>query len=69
MNHDTARALRQCSHWRTSSYSEGQNNCVQVSAPLSGWTGVRDSKQRGDGPVLAFPGAQWRGLLGYLGTR
>lgn len=68
MNQDTARAaLRRCGRWRTASYSAGENNCVQVSAVLSGWTGVRDSKHGGDGPVLAFAATPWRGLLGHLG--
>lgn len=70
MDLGTARAaLRRCDRWRTASYSSGADNCVQVSAALSGWTGVRDSKQGGVGPVLAFAAAGWRGLLGHLGDR
>lgn len=46
--------------WRKSSYS-GNNggNCVEVGdAGLA--VAVRDTKQHGDGPVLAFTPAAWR---------
>lgn len=46
--------------WRTSSYSNSESNsCVEVSDDLPGMVPVRDSKLRGAGPVLVFPGAAW----------
>jgi hypothetical protein len=48
--------------WRTSSYSGGTGNCVEVAADLtpndSPVTAVRDSKDP-DGPTLAFRPDDW----------
>ncbi|WP_412542729.1 DUF397 domain-containing protein [Longispora sp. K20-0274] len=44
-------------HWRTSSRSNGEAQCVEV-ALLPQVTGVRDSKDQ-SGPVLAFPPTDW----------
>ncbi len=44
--------------WRTSSYS-GQGNCVEL-ADQGGRVLVRDTKQAGTGPVLAFSAPAWR---------
>jgi Domain of unknown function (DUF397) len=43
--------------WRTSSYSVGSGNCVQVS-PAPDRVLVRDSKDP-DGPALAVPPPAW----------
>jgi hypothetical protein len=43
--------------WRTSSYSGGSGNCVEVAVDRS--VGVRDSKAP-DGPVLAVGRPAWR---------
>lgn len=49
--------------WFTSSYSGGNNgNCVEV-AFVPGWVGVRDTKQHGRGPTLAFTPAEWDAFL------
>ncbi len=50
--------------WFTSSYTGGDNNsqCVEV-AFTPGWIGVRDTKQHGTGPVLAFTDAEWDAFL------
>jgi hypothetical protein len=46
--------------WRKSSYSSGaDSNCVEV-AGRRGAILVRDTKQRGDGPVHRFTSAEWR---------
>ncbi len=45
--------------WRTSRYSNGQGECVEVARNLPGIVAVRDSKDP-DGPRLAFGRAQWR---------
>lgn len=64
MNHDQALAeLTTAAGWRKSSYSQGQNNCVEVTTELPGWVGVRDSKLGLDSPLLAFTHFQWRALL------
>ncbi len=47
--------------WRTSSYTGGQGNCVEVAA-ATGTVLVRDTKDR-KGPVLAVPAATWRAFL------
>jgi hypothetical protein len=47
--------------WRTSSYTGGQGNCVEV-APTAGTVLVRDTKDR-EGPVLAIPSTAWRAFL------
>jgi hypothetical protein len=47
--------------WRKSVVS-GDSSCVEV-ARASGWVGVRDSKNQGVGPVLAFTEAEWLAFL------
>lgn len=48
--------------WRKSSYSSGTGNCVEV-AVADASVRVRDSKQRGRGPVLEFSPAEWAAFL------
>jgi hypothetical protein len=50
--------------WRTSSYSSGNGNCVEVALAAGGGVGVRDTKQHGRGPVLEFTAAQWAAFVG-----
>jgi hypothetical protein len=47
--------------WRKSSYSNGQANCVEVTAARGGrpLVAVRDSKGA-DSPALTFTAAEWR---------
>ena len=47
--------------WRTSSYTGGQGNCVEV-ATAAGTVLVRDTKDR-EGPLLAVPTTAWRAFL------
>ena len=47
--------------WRTSSYTAGSGNCVEVAA-AAGTVLVRDTKDR-EGPVLAVPATAWRAFL------
>ncbi|MEV5540382.1 DUF397 domain-containing protein [Saccharopolyspora shandongensis] len=51
--------------WRKSTYSNEANACVEV-ASATNMTGVRDSKQRGRGPILAFDQELWRSFVGKL---
>ncbi|WP_412541332.1 DUF397 domain-containing protein [Longispora sp. K20-0274] len=46
------------SNWRKSLRSDGGANCVEVGTAI-GVVGVRDTKQRGRGPVLAFEADAW----------
>lgn len=43
--------------WRTSSYSSGEGQCVEV-APIQDGVALRDSKNPSGG-VLRFSGQQW----------
>ncbi len=51
--------------WRKSSYSNSTGGCVEVA---EAWltVGVRDSKQHGTGPVLAFSAAAWQAFLAQV---
>jgi hypothetical protein len=54
--------------WRKSSYSSnGGANCVEV-GPVSGVLLVRDTTQRGTGPVLRITPIDWRRLTARLGA-
>jgi hypothetical protein len=50
--------------WHKSSRSSGGDNCVEVAFAADGSVGVRDSKQKGLGPVLEFTPAEWEAFLG-----
>ena len=51
--------------WRTSSYSGGSGNCVEVAGDLPGGVGVRDSNDPG-GRALVFTTAAWRAFTGQV---
>ena len=49
--------------WRKSSYSTGNGgNCVEVGTGVPG-VAIRDTKDRGHGPVLKVTPAEWRRFL------
>jgi hypothetical protein len=50
------------SDWRKSSHSGGNGDCVEVGSSL-GTVGVRDTKQRGQGPVLEFVRTEWEAFV------
>jgi hypothetical protein len=47
--------------WRTSSYTGGSGDCVEVAAAADTVL-IRDTKDR-EGPVLAVPAAAWHAFL------
>jgi Domain of unknown function (DUF397) len=47
-----------CVTWRTSTYSQGGTECVEVSDDLPGAVPVRDSKNP-TGPVIVMPAGAW----------
>ncbi|WP_326672456.1 DUF397 domain-containing protein [Streptomyces sp. NBC_01257] len=51
--------------WRTSTYSGGNNECVEVGHNVPHLVPVRDSK-RPAGPVIAFGSDAWRTFIGEL---
>ena len=53
--------------WRTSSYSGSGDNCVEV-APAGSGVLLRDTKDHGSGPVIAFSAAQWAAFLAEVAT-
>lgn len=57
MAHPDFRAAR----WRKSNNS-GDGGCVEV-ALSDGWIGVRDTKDQGSGPILAFTLHEWNSFL------
>ncbi|WP_431966573.1 DUF397 domain-containing protein [Nocardia sp. bgisy134] len=49
--------------WRKSSYSGADGNCVEVAFLGGGNVAVRDTKDKGSGPVLAFTPGEWGAFL------
>lgn len=52
--------------WRTSSYSGGQGNCLEVADDIPDLIPVRDSK-RPTGPVITFGRDAWRSFVTRVG--
>jgi Domain of unknown function (DUF397) len=48
--------------WRKSSYSQGQNTCVEVATAPS-QVSIRDSKLGAASPILTVTTTQWHALL------
>ncbi|KGN31134.1 hypothetical protein N802_04660 [Knoellia sinensis KCTC 19936] len=48
--------------WRKSVFSD-TGACVEV-AHSAGLIGVRDTKAKGEGPILAFTEPEWRAFVG-----
>lgn len=45
--------------WRKSTFSADGNGCVEIAEGDDGGRLVRDTKARGQGPILAFTPAEW----------
>ena len=52
--------------WRSSTYSGGNNECVELAHGIPASAPVRDSKNP-TGPVIAFSRDAWRAFLARLG--
>ncbi|UNS98185.1 DUF397 domain-containing protein [Streptomyces tubbatahanensis] len=52
--------------WRTSSYSGGNNECVEVAPNPRAAVRIRDTKRR-TGPVITVAPDTWTRFLQYLG--
>ncbi|MEV7425217.1 DUF397 domain-containing protein [Streptomyces sp. NPDC091212] len=51
--------------WTKSSFSGGNNNCLEVARGLSGAMPVRDSKNP-TGPALVVPAGAWTAFVGAV---
>ncbi|HEY0474984.1 MAG TPA: DUF397 domain-containing protein [Kribbella sp.] len=49
--------------WRKSTYSNPDNNCVEVCLLPDGGAAVRDGKQREASPILQFTKREWTAFL------
>lgn len=49
--------------WQKSSFSQLNGNCFEISRPRPGRIGVRDTKDKGKGPVLILTDAEWNAFL------
>ena len=55
---DIARAT-----WQKSSMSTYNGSCLEIARLLEDWVGVRDTKDKGSGPVLIFSQSEWNAFL------
>ncbi|MFF0887825.1 DUF397 domain-containing protein [Streptomyces sp. NPDC003456] len=51
--------------WRSSTYSGGNNECVEIAVGIPTLIPVRDSK-RPAGPVIAFGSHAWHAFISHL---
>ncbi|WP_433197657.1 DUF397 domain-containing protein [Nocardia sp. CA-107356] len=49
--------------WRKSTHSGPDGNCVEVAFLVDGNVAVRDTKDNGNGPLLAFAPGEWDAFL------
>jgi hypothetical protein len=49
--------------WQKSSFSSMNGTCVEISRLSADRIGVRDTKDRGAGPILVFTRAEWTAFV------
>jgi Domain of unknown function (DUF397) len=49
--------------WRKSTFSSMNGSCVEIGRLELGRIGVRDTKDRGAGPVLIFTDSEWSAFI------
>lgn len=55
--------------WHKSSRSTDREDCVEQGiAPETGTVGVRDTKAKGNGPILEFSPGAWAAFIGSVTT-
>ncbi|MFG3258270.1 DUF397 domain-containing protein [Streptomyces sp. NPDC048172] len=65
-NGDGGNCVEAAGHWRKSSHSNGDGGeCVEVGT-AGGVVPVRDTKDRGAGPILVFPADAWARFIARL---
>jgi hypothetical protein len=57
--------MNEIRHWRKSSYSGTNANCVEVCADAASTVAVRDSRDV-TGPELEFTGQAWSAFVGKI---
>lgn len=50
--------------WFKSTRSDAQNNCVEIAFLGSSEVALRDTKDKGQGPVLVFTPTEWDAFIG-----
>lgn len=53
-------------HWRKSSYSQGDSDCVEVTTATPGQVSIRDTKLAPNSPLVTVTTAQWHALLTWI---
>jgi uncharacterized protein DUF397 len=65
VNRQSSLTALSATSWKKPTKSQGENACVEVASTPS-LAGVRDSKQRGHGPILAFDRELWNCFVSKL---